>query len=87
MQFRLVMSRNVGHCIEERSAVIFRPMVNSGSIPEGEQKKIVVYSYVGCSLIYIRAVLSCPVLLSPHEYGLVQFSIISSLGVYQSSIL
>ncbi len=49
--------------------VIFRPMVNSGSIPEGEQK-IVVYSYVGCI-----AVLSCPVLLSPHEYGLVQFSI------------
>ena len=51
-------------------------MVNLGSIPEGEQK-IVVYSYVGCSVVYIRAVLSCPVLLSPHEYGLVQFSSVS----------
>ena len=36
-----------------------------------------MYSYVGCSVVYIRAVLSCPVLLSPHEYGLVQFSSVS----------
>ena len=80
------MSCNVGCCIEERSEVIFRPMVNSGSIPEGEQS-IFMYSDVECSVVPFRAVLSCPVLLSPHEYGLVQFSIISSLGVYQSSIL
>lgn len=33
------MSRNVGYFIEERSEVIFRLMVNSGSIPEGEQIK------------------------------------------------
>ena len=39
MQYRLVMSRNVGYFIEERSEVIFRLMVNSGSIPEGEQIK------------------------------------------------
>lgn len=64
LQYRLVMSCNVGYCIDERSEVIFRPMVNSGSIPEGEQDNLetmyceVKISCVNISLEKLRDVLS-----------------------------